>query len=385
MEEDKQNDSSRIRLVVELITELVVSRKKLIEDELRACGRSLLARMVHQLPFSEPEQLEKIAVNDLPVASGALAMAAASSCILHATQGRFKDACRSADMALIMIGMPVGQPLLDFIVLNEQDLLSHNSRIIKEGARFFEKSDSRCFAKKNMNAKCSEVTEGHFSVEDFSEFFKNDKPIVIRKLACSWPSVQKWCDPKYLGNRHGHRIVPIEYKSPSGRMEEKFSSLAEVIDMMTRKAHTEIRENIYMAQHPVLNYIPDLRNDVRTPQYLNVVGKTEADLVNLWMGSSGTGTKLHFDSADNILVQLVGHKEIVLIDPDQSHLLYQTNPNDNISPVDITKPDLVRFPRFAEAHGTTLRLEPGDGVYIPAQYWHWVRAISSSISINYWF
>ncbi|KAI0564457.1 Cupin-like protein [Gracilaria domingensis] len=380
-----QNDAVDIQPVLEAVAQLVASRKEQVEDELRTRGRSMLARMVRKLPSSNSEQLERIALKDLPIASNALALAAASSCVLHATQQRFEDACRSADVALIMMGIPIGQPLLDFITLLEQNSLLKYSPFIPEGSGFDEVNERKHIMMKNMDRKCAEIDEENCDLEQFARFFKKDKPVVIRRHALSWPCMQKWCDPTYLGNLYGHRTVPVEYTSSTGRMEEKFSSIAEVITFMTQKTDTEYQEEVYMAQHPILNYVPTLREDVKTPEYLKVVDKTKADLVNMWMGSSGTGTKLHFDSADNILVQLVGSKQLVLIEPDQSHLLYQATLKDNISPVDITEPDLARFPRFAEVRGTTIKLEPGDAVYIPAQHWHWVRAISSSISINYWF
>ncbi|PXF50183.1 Lysine-specific demethylase 8 [Gracilariopsis chorda] len=387
--EKRTNDpsfQSSLESILRLVTDLVICYKHNVEKELRACGRSRLARLVDQLPLSNAKQLKQLSINDLPTANHALALAAASSSILDAKEHHFSSASENADVALIMLGLPLGQPLLDFIGLLQRNSVIHHlpasqstgdvSFCTNEAERVNEEI-------RNMAEPCAEVTEAHFSDAHFSEFFKHDKPVVIRQLAAAWPAVRKWINPLYLKNSYGHRIVPVEYSIPGAPIKERFASLAEVIDMMTRQSHTT--ENVYMAQHPLLDYIPALRKDISQPHYMKAAGKDTADLVNLWMGSAGTGTKLHFDSADNILVQLVGRKKLVLIDPKQSHLLYPTSSGANISTVDVENPDHTKFPRFCEARGMTVYLEPGDALYMPAHYWHWVRAISSSMSINFWF
>jgi lysine-specific demethylase 8 len=55
------------------------------------------------------------------------------------------------------------------------------------------------------------------------------------------------------------------------------------------------------------------------------------------------------------------------------------------SPVRVETPDAPAYPRFAEAEYEELILGPGDMLYIPRSHWHYVRALSTSVSINFWF
>ncbi len=40
---------------------------------------------------------------------------------------------------------------------------------------------------------------------------------------------------------------------------------------------------------------------------------------------------------------------------------------------------------FLGGAGRETVLGPGDGLYIPARHWHYVRALSPSISVNFWW
>ncbi|CDF40389.1 unnamed protein product [Chondrus crispus] len=142
---------------------------------------------------------------------------------------------------------------------------------------------------------------------------------------------------------------------------------------------------LYMAQHPLFDYVPALEDDVRQPEYIRVAGKSRADLTNVWMGTAGSGSNLHFDSADNLLVQIVGEKRVVLVAPHFSKCLYPREERPNVSPVRVDAPDLHAFPLFRNVHAQVLHLRPGDALYIPPAHWHWVQSITASISVNFWF
>jgi len=55
------------------------------------------------------------------------------------------------------------------------------------------------------------------------------------------------------------------------------------------------------------------------------------------------------------------------------------------SPVRVESPDLSSYPNFAEAEYEEAILGPGDVLYIPRSHWHYVRALSTSVSVNFWF
>jgi len=144
----------------------------------------------------------------------------------------------------------------------------------------------------------------------------------------------------------------------------------------------------YIAQHPLLNQLLALKNDLDlSPALLGPHGPAHK---YVWFGTGGTRTPLHFDSYDNLLVQLVGAKYIRLYDQDQTSKLYPSVKSayglqGNMSDIDCECEDFDRHPLAREATYTETLLLPGDCLYIPSRTWHYVRSLSSSISVNYWF
>ena len=43
------------------------------------------------------------------------------------------------------------------------------------------------------------------------------------------------------------------------------------------------------------------------------------------------------------------------------------------------------WPLLAQATYTETILSPGDALYIPSGVWHYVRGLSVSLSVNFWF
>ena len=142
-----------------------------------------------------------------------------------------------------------------------------------------------------------------------------------------------------------------------------------------------------MAQFRLFDMIPELLTDISPKPSL--LGDSPVQ-INGWFGSGGTRTPLHFDSYDNILVQVVGSKYIRLYNNSETKYLYAVSKNSkttyqqqgNFSEVKCEEEDLQKHPLVSKAKYTELVLNPGDGVYIPAGCWHYVRSLSTSFSVS---
>lgn len=44
----------------------------------------------------------------------------------------------------------------------------------------------------------------------------------------------------------------------------------------------------------------------------------------------------------------------------------------------------TRFPRYAEVQPLAVTLEPGDLLFVPKHWWHFVEAPETSLSVNVW-
>ena len=89
----------------------------------------------------------------------------------------------------------------------------------------------------------------------------------------------------------------------------------------------------------------------------------------IWMSSGNTSSSLHFDTHENLMLQVEGSKRIVFWPPSQSHLTYMDSHNRfGLSPVNPDRVDLDRFPLFASMrHGMVAHLHKGDALFTSAE------------------
>lgn len=269
------------------------------------------------------------------------------------------------------------------------------------------------------------VEAAQLSLAGFKQNYFRQQAVTMRRLACDWPACAQWAGPeglRKLAQSYGHRTVPIELRDPQGRMRESFMLLKDFIEKKLlspdAKDIAKNGETAYLAQHDLFAQIPELRRFIATPE-LCQAGKLSN--VSAWLGTGGTITRAHYDSYDNIFVQLTGRKYVRLLEQDQAPLLYRVKrartaaPDDsslaggdrenpaasaskspdgeeamfaqgNMSAIpDLENVDLERFPLVSQAKYCEIILEPGDALYIPEGVWHFVRSLSTSFSVNFWF
>jgi hypothetical protein len=93
----------------------------------------------------------------------------------------------------------------------------------------------------------------------------------------------------------------------------------------------------------------------------------------LWLGPAGTITPLHHDTSNILFCQIHGRKRIVLAPPwadallDTAEGVYNRRGPQALTDEEIPAIDLV--------------LEPGEALFIPAGWWHDVRALDVSVSL----
>mgnify|MGYP000377363487 CR=1 FL=1 len=102
--------------------------------------------------------------------------------------------------------------------------------------------------------------------------------------------------------------------------------------------------------------------------------------VALWFGPEGTHTSLHHDKNNNLLIQVHGRKRVYLVSPAQTPLLYNTTLC--FSPIDLSCPDLERYPLAEHIQPYEVELNAGDALFIPAGWWHQIESLSISINLS---
>ncbi|XP_061761295.1 lysine-specific demethylase 8 isoform X1 [Nerophis ophidion] len=233
------------------------------------------------------------------------------------------------------------------------------------------------------------------------ESFKNNyllplKAVVLEGTIEHWPALNEhpW-SVDYLRSVAGCRTVPVELGSryTDEEWSQRLMTLSEFIDRYVSKMSDTPQEDAatvcgYLAQHQLFEQIPELKDDIRLPDYCCLGDGDEDEVtVNAWFGPAGTVSPLHQDPQQNFLAQVVGSKYIRLYSPEDSDKVYP-HPSPllhNTSQVDVENPDTERFPAFPEAPYQECVLRPGDVLFIPVQHWHYVRSLEQSFSVSFWW
>ena len=112
----------------------------------------------------------------------------------------------------------------------------------------------------------------------------------------------------------------------------------------------------------------------------------------LWIGNKSK-VATHNDPVDNLAIVAAGRRRFTLFPPDAAENLYMgvsepTPAGTPVSMVHVTAPDLERYPRFADAMkvARVVELSPGDGLFIPRDWFHHVEALEPfNVLVNYWW
>ncbi|KAK2905785.1 HSPB1-associated protein 1 homolog isoform X2 [Channa argus] len=110
----------------------------------------------------------------------------------------------------------------------------------------------------------------------------------------------------------------------------------------------------------------------------------------LWIGTEGANTPCHLDTYGcNLVLQVQGRKRWHLFSPEDTASLYPTRvpyeESSVFSQVNVLQPDLRRFPAFQKARAHTVTLQPGQVLFVPRHWWHYVESVDPiTVSVNSW-
>ena len=224
---------------------------------------------------------------------------------------------------------------------------------------------------------------------EFEErFLVPHRPVVITGLMEDWPTLTTWTN-EYLKEKAGHRTIPISrahagvhlYDPKTRVFDRTPMRFADFLDRVTSNTGGEL----YAAACTIRPKLPDLWPDVRFPPFID---PKRYQQVNLWLGPGDNYSPLHYDASENFLTQVRGRKQVLLCPPDQIAKLYPF-PFDYechyVSQVDVTAPDLARFPAYERVERSLLELAPGEMLFIPFFWWHAMWGIEENMSVNYWW
>jgi len=238
-------------------------------------------------------------------------------------------------------------------------------------------------------APCSIPHKADITPASFlADHYAANLPVVLDSELTDWPALDRW-RPDYLKRVVG--TATVEVQSGRARDPDYERNMAAhrtampfnlFIDRITRRdAANDLYLTAYNSAANAAALAP-LHGDLGfLDKLLDPAGGTPRGM--LWIGPAGTFTPLHHDLTNNLLLQIIGRKRVLLVAPADTPRLY--NDHHVYSRVrDLSEPHIVRrFPALDGVQVHEVILEPGDSLFLPLGWWHQVTALDFSVSITH--
>lgn len=236
------------------------------------------------------------------------------------------------------------------------------------------------------------------------KYLEKGQPVVFRGLVKHWKYVEKSSESvqaladyvsSFASNElYGAMILDSKYR---GRIQYKddFSGMnfegiketfVEILQRILKNRREDPLASVYMGSISLESFDQDLIAQNSFPVLDSLTTP------RLWMGNK-TVVGGHYDVPQNFACNVAGRRRFTLFPAHCVNDLYigpfeMTPAGRTMSLVDIANPDYSRFPGFRRALRQALytELEPGDVLYLPSMWWHFVESLDDfNMLINYWW
>jgi hypothetical protein len=239
---------------------------------------------------------------------------------------------------------------------------------------------------------------------------KAERPFVVYNIPEVDDVVRKWNNIDYLHRKLGKRKYRTEtsksnhfmywhgggnnfrlpngqkWEPPTGIEQETFEAWLELAVKGQNKT-TEART------HEYFRVSSDLHNEwlfeelpfFKPRPSLMIVDPREQRGIHCRFGMRNVIAEAHFDGSRNAVVMLGGLRRWVLTHPDQCvnmHMLPKEHPSGRHSDVDWSQPDVEKYPNFVKVRGNEVILQPGDFLYVPTYWIHYIVSLNVNFQCN---
>ncbi|CAA7259788.1 unnamed protein product [Cyclocybe aegerita] len=288
---------------------------------------------------------------------------------------------------------------------------------------------------RDLNGTTVEVVDYPPTALEFARLIHISRPVIIKGFHV--PALQLWSD-EYLTEQMGERQISVAV-TPNGRADAitegpdgRLYFVEPAVDKMIMKdllsglisdTHGHVNGEIRYLQSQNGNLFSsesfrqpesDKRRSEFAPLLKDVPKEigwcSEAlghvpDAVNLWVGNGQSITSIHSDPYENIYTVVRGQKHFLLLPPTDSwclqerlypHAQYTRDSTGKLELIpsgeavpqvrwsSVQNPDLAgSLPNDVSPIMVTLM--PGDTLYLPVGWWHYVRQTDLTIALNWWY
>jgi hypothetical protein len=222
--------------------------------------------------------------------------------------------------------------------------------------------------------------------EFLTEYYATNTPVVLTDLTEHWDARHRWSLDYFTQVLGDETVEVMTGRTDDPRYEqnsEQHKTSMRFADYLAHVGRKDPSNEMYLVANNHLLELPaakPLWEDFDSPAaYLDA--RDETGRVFFWLGPAGTVTPLHHDVMNVLLTQVCGRKRVILVSPTRTHCVY--NDLSVYSKVNAADPDLERHPAFRDAHPVEVILNPGDALFIPVGWWHYVEALDQSTSVSF--
>ncbi|CAH8521315.1 unnamed protein product [Dicrocoelium dendriticum] len=229
-------------------------------------------------------------------------------------------------------------------------------------------------------------------------------PVVAKSLASHWPACRLWT----LDYLDEFLELPLKFRmsqrnTTSVQWEPDcdfvFASVGNFRDWLNGVSTPNNPFHQYSLEHwwAYADYVymdscklTKLAQDIPWGDAFDLMGRQVSS--TFWLGSSGANSICHYDTYGvNLVVQIFGKKSWTLFPPSDSPFLYETRvpleESTVFSEVNFPTPDYTVHPLISKVSPRFVVMEPGDVLFVPRGWWHFVQSTSDSLttcSVNWW-
>ncbi|WP_343308025.1 cupin-like domain-containing protein [Chitinophaga niabensis] len=227
----------------------------------------------------------------------------------------------------------------------------------------------------------------NISAQDFkTQYYEPRKPLIITGLSKDWPARDKWTWD-YFKSIVGDKTVGVYNNTRAGAKTlvngaDDYIPFGEYLDMI-QQGPVSLRIFLFN----IFQHAPQLVNDFTWPDFL-LKGFLKRYPM-LFVGGAGSIAHMHYDiDLSHIMhTQFVGRKRVLLLDNQQSTLIYRMPLTVESAASFENWPERLnetetKFPALQYARGYTTVLEHGDTMFMPAGYWHHMEYLDGGFAMS---
>ncbi|MYM68747.1 cupin-like domain-containing protein [Pseudoduganella sp. FT55W] len=218
--------------------------------------------------------------------------------------------------------------------------------------------------------------------EFLSQYYSRNQPVIITGMLDDCAARSKWTFD-YLAEQLGEREVEVQF----GRNADPDYEM----NSLSHKRRMPFGEYVAMVRDAGVtnDFYMTANNDGQNREALRELMSDLPQLTEylkpdspgfFWFGPAGTVTPLHHDLTNNFMIQVTGRKRVRLIAPCDTPKVY--NQRHCFSLIDARNIDTQRFPMMADVPVLECVLEPGEILFLPVGWWHFVEALDVTITIS---